>query len=220
MALGELSATLAHEIRTPLVNIGGFTARLRKELGAKSCGKYIDQMSKEVTRLESIINDILSVADERKLNLKPHSVSALITGPIELFKDSCANHNIKVEVKLTNSASLIMADIEQIRIAFDNLIANAIQSMDKGGRLTISNRKKGDFTVITISDSGGGIPSELMGDIFNPFFTTKERGTGLGLTITHKIVARHGGWIEAANNTTRGVSFTVGLRRCKDEKPK
>ncbi len=213
MALGELSATLAHEIRTPLVNIGGFTARLKKELGENTCAKYVDRMSTEVTRLENIINNILSVADEHKLDLKAHSLDSLTAEPIEIFKDSCASHNITVRTEqLTDPAPLVMADIDQIKIAFDNIIANAIQSMDKGGQLTVSSQREGEFAVITISDSGGGIPPELMGDIFNPFFTTKERGTGLGLTITHKIITRHGGWITAKNNDTCGVSFTVGLR--------
>ena len=105
----------------------------------------------------------------------------------------------------------IMADEEQLKIAFDNLIANAIESMDSGGTLSVSTARNGDWVTVEITDSGGGIEPELVSGIFDPFVTTKEHGTGLGLPITRKIIMRHRGSIDVANDYGRGTTFRVKL---------
>ncbi|MBI5598704.1 MAG: hypothetical protein HY890_03080 [Deltaproteobacteria bacterium] len=212
MALGELSASLAHEIRNPLVSIGGFAARLRKKIEPGSPHlPYVEHISKQVTRLEEIINDILNFAEHREMKLNVAEVNAVVEDALWLFEEACHNQKIKVVKALSKEPMPVVADAHQLKIAFDNLIANAIQSMEHGGKLTVRTRRENDLGVVDITDSGGGIEPGIIGNIFNPFFTTKKTGTGLGLTITHKIITRHRGVIDVANDYGRGITFTVKL---------
>ncbi|MFZ3072291.1 MAG: ATP-binding protein [Thermodesulfobacteriota bacterium] len=212
MALGELSAALAHEIKTPLVSIGGFASRLKKKFDAASpYYPYVEHITKEVVRLESIVNDILSYANEKTSRFKVKDINSIINETLGVFEEAIKISRITVKKRASNEPLPVMADEEQLKIAFDNLIANAIESMDGGGTLSVSAAKNGDWVVTEIADSGGGIEPGLVSGIFDPFVTTKERGTGLGLPITRKIIMRHRGSIDVVNDYGRGTTFRVKL---------
>ncbi|MDH4226365.1 MAG: ATP-binding protein [Deltaproteobacteria bacterium] len=215
MTIGELSATLAHEIKTPLVNIGGFSARLDKKIEQGSpLRKYVEHITTSVKRLEGIIDDILAFTEEKGLKFEPMDVNDAATAAAALFTGAMAKCSIGLEMNLSQNPVTVMADPNQLKIAFDNLIANAVQSMsDKGGRLYITTRNENNWGVFEITDSGGGIDPLKMSNIFNPFFTTKESGTGLGLTITEKIVTRHRGKIEVRNDFGTGMTFTIKIQK-------
>ena len=217
LAIAELSAALAHEIKNPLVSIGGFARRLQKKVGKKSpLYDYTETIVKEVERLEGLMEGILSIADHDAHTLSEEDANEVVKKAVGLFDEALKKHRVTVTTKLHPEKLPIYVDALEMNIAIDNIIANAIQSMDKGGTLTFITAADGDEVVIEISDSGGGIDPGLVGDIFNPFFTTKESGTGLGLAITHKIIRRHKGRIDVINDVGTGVTFSIKLPRHRD----
>ncbi|MEE9614782.1 MAG: ATP-binding protein [Thermodesulfobacteriota bacterium] len=212
MSLGELSATLAHEIKNPLLSLGGFALRLRKKIEPDSPHMpYVEQIQKEVARLEDIMDGILGFSEERKIRFEREDLNTVAEDAIAFFTEACRSHSIRVKKKFCKGPLPVMADCQQLRIAFDNLIANAIQSMEGGGTLSVETSRRRGLAVAEVTDNGGGIDLEIMENIFNPFFTTKESGTGLGLAITHKIVTRHNGSIDVKNVEGEGVTFSVKL---------
>ncbi|MBI5642182.1 MAG: hypothetical protein HY954_01760 [Deltaproteobacteria bacterium] len=212
MALGDMAATLAHEIKNPLISIGGFAGRLKKHIGADSPSHaYVEQMIKEAARLERLMDGVISFIKDSSVDLKSDDLNDIFTDALRFFDDEFQSHRIRVIRDFHPGGLRVLADREQLKIAFDNLIVNAIQSMEKGGTLELSTCSEGDSAIAKFIDTGGGIEPRNMGCIFNPFFTTKEHGTGLGLPITNSIIMRHRGVIEVDNNPGIGVVFKVIL---------
>ncbi len=215
-ALGEMAASVAHEIKNPLVSIGGYTRRLHKKLNNGLHEKrYTDAIIKEVGRLEEILNDILYFSKATKVVLEKLDVNRIIDETLTGMEDELKTQGIEVEKSLDGNLPKIPCDYQEIKQVFINLITNARDAMEGGGRLTVKtapfSQEGRDYIGIEIGDTGGGIPSEVLHNIFNPFFTTKGWGTGLGLAICHRIVDGHGGVIEVNNDPGRGVTFTVKL---------
>lgn len=212
MAMGDMAATLAHDIKNPLISVGGFAIRLKKQLGPDSpLVKYVDQIIKEVGRVEKIMNAITRCLMENETDLRPDDINGILEESLELFMDELKARKIRLVKEFGGSPLPVLADREQLKIAFDNLIANAVQSMRKGGTLTLMTCREKDRVLAKVRDSGGGISPADIGFIFNPFFTTKEHGTGLGLSITSSIVIRHNGVIEVNNDAPIGVTFVLKL---------
>ena len=225
MALGDMAANLAHEVKNPLLSIGGFAARLKKHLGQDSPGlPYLAQMSAEILRLEKIIDGVVRFLKDSEVELHPEEINGVVEEALEIFSDEAREHGINIEKEFHCGALVVEADREQLKIAFDNLIANALQSMEKGekgggGVLRLATFLDGSTVVISVSDSGGGIDPEQLRYIFTPFFTTKKHGSGLGLPITNSIIMRHKGALEVHNEYGVGATFTVRLRVDKAAKP-
>jgi signal transduction histidine kinase len=214
--LAEMAATLAHEIKSPLVSIGGFASRLARKLGPDSeHAGCVEQMLTEIRRLEKVLNGVTSFLMDVPLDLRAEDLNAILTEALGLFDEEFALHGIEVVKGFYPGSLSVSADREELKIAFDNLIANAIQSMDAGGVLTLTTEVEEGFVVAAFSDTGGGIEQANMRDIFTPFFTTKEHGTGLGLSITHSIIARHKGSIEVVAKESNGAVFEVRLPAAK-----
>jgi signal transduction histidine kinase len=215
-ALGEMAANVAHEIRNPLVSIGAFTRRLYQQLDNGLYEKrYADAIIKEVDRLEGILNDVLSFSKASKVSLEKFQLNGIIEETLMGMEDELESREIVVEKSLDGTLPEIPCDYQQIKQVFINLLSNARDAMRGGGRLTIRtfpfSQEGRDYVGIEIGDTGDGIPSEVLRNIFNPFFTTKGWGTGLGLAICHRIVDGHRGVIEVDNDPGRGVIFTVKL---------
>lgn len=211
LALGDMAATMAHEIRNPLLSIGGYAARLKRQLPPDSPGLvYIEKLSVEIGRIEKIMNGIIRFLKDNLAELKPDDLNGIVDEALGLFTDEFLARGITVQRRSSSAPLPVFADREQMKIAFDNIIANAIQSMERGGALTITTSRSGDFAVAEVSDTGGGIDPKHIGYIFNPFFTTKKHGTGLGLPIANSIITRHRGGIEVRNEG-RGASFAIRL---------
>jgi C4-dicarboxylate-specific signal transduction histidine kinase len=214
MVLGELSATFAHEIRNPLVSLGGFAARLKKKLEPDSSfNVYVDYMVNEVRRLEQIINAILRYTEQKEVVFEGTDLNSILSESLAFFSEVFKKHDIEIVAGFARKPLRVMADRHQLKIAFDNLIANAIQSMEQGGKLTVSTSGKKSWAVVDLTDNGGGIEPRYINNIFEPFFTTKKYGTGLGLDITKRIITKHKGRIDVDNKAGQGVTFSVKLRR-------
>lgn len=223
-ALGEMAAQLAHEIKNPLTVVGGFASRLLKkirpddaEIDTNSIVNYASVIVKEVNRLERILNETLHFSRvEKKPIFKTVQIHSLIRDVLVLFREDFEERSIELKTLFSPSVDTIDVEPDQIRQVIWNIISNSELAMEHGGVITVETRKVEepfDGVEIKISDTGGGIPPEITGNIFNPFFTTRVGGTGLGLPIVHTIVTRHGGLINLDNRVGKGVIFHVLLPR-------
>jgi len=215
-ALGRLTADVAHEIRNPLTSIGGFARRLDKKIAELTKEKeYIDIIISEVARLERILRDVLTFSREAKFHMEYQEINGVIKESLQTFIDMCNEQSITIEGKLDPSLPSVLVDKEQVRLAVNNLISNAIDAMPKGGKLGI-NTYIGElhdvnFVVVEITDTGPGIPEGKLNLIFEPFYSTKEigLGTGLGLSICKKIIDEHNGLINVESKLGKGTSFKL-----------
>ncbi|MFZ2089682.1 MAG: GAF domain-containing protein [Desulfobaccales bacterium] len=215
-ALSSLASGMAHEIRNPLVSIGGFARRIAKLVEKNSPLRgYVEVIQEEVSRLEKLLREILDFTGENLSYFGDHNLDQLIEDTLPLIQRNLEASSIKV-VKELQPIPRIHCDDRQIKQVFYNLFQNARQAMqDKGGTLNIrtytQEREDGLYAAAAVSDTGGGIPLDVLHNIFNPFFSTKDYGTGLGLSIAQRIIARHYGHIEVRNELGRGVTFIVTL---------
>ena len=220
-ALGEMAAGMAHEIRNPLVSIGGFVRRLFKKFqGDSQVQTYFQVIINEVERLEKTLNEILDFSQDTRGQFKEEDLNKIVEGALDLIRRELDENRIVIQKEL-NPLPRVYCDGRQIRHVFYNLFLNALQAMPHGGGLGIRTElSKGSdpgWVTVEIRDTGGGIPPELLHNIFNPFFTTKASGSGLGLSIVHKIVTRHYGNVEIDNRPGEGVSFFIKLPLLKGE---
>jgi len=212
MALVEMASSLAHEIKNPLVSIGGYAAKIKSHIGAGSDAMpYVERMLKEVRRVEKLIDGIMRFFADTAAETRPDDINEILESAVKFFADDFTSGKIELVMDLFAGRLPVSVDREQLTIAFDNLIANAIQSMKKGGKLTLKTGVIDHSVFVAISDSGGGIDPANIGNIFNPFFTTKKDGTGLGLPIAKSILHRHSGVIEVENEEGIGVTFVLKL---------
>ncbi len=215
-ALSSLASGMAHEIRNPLVSIGGFARRIAKLVEKNSPLRgYVEVIQEEVSRLEKLLREILDFTGENLSYFGDHNLDQLIEDTLPLIQRDLEASHITVVTDL-QPVPRIHCDDRQIKQVFYNLFQNARQAMhEKGGTLTISTyaqeREDGIYAAAAVSDTGGGIPLDVLHNIFNPFFSTKDYGTGLGLSIAQRIIARHYGHIEVKNELGRGVTFIVTL---------
>jgi|UniRef100_A0A7C3WPN2 signal transduction histidine kinase len=214
-ALSSLASGMAHEIRNPLVAIGGFARRIAKLVEKDSPLRgYVEVIQEEVSRLEKLLREILDFTGENLSYFGDHDLEQLIEDTLILVQRDLEANNIKVVKELTKLPR-IHCDDRQIKQVFYNLFQNARQAMPHGGTLTIKTypleKEDGLYAAIAVADTGGGIPLEVLHNIFSPFFSTKDYGTGLGLSIAQRIVSRHYGQIEVKNELGKGATFIVTL---------
>ncbi|MBN1882236.1 MAG: PAS domain S-box protein [Deltaproteobacteria bacterium] len=221
VGLGEMAAEVAHEIRNPLVSIGGFARKISENIEENpKLKQYADIVLSEVIKLEATLNNVLSLSRSIPPKFADVNLNGVIRDAMDLVTDDINEKNIRLVMNLDDDLPILEADAMQLRQVFTNLFINAIQVMDTGGTLEVATATEmiGEKTYIKteVSDTGQGIPSELLGDIFKPFFTTKSSGTGLGLAIAHKIISNHGGNIDIINRPGGGATFVVELPRSQE----
>jgi PAS domain S-box-containing protein len=206
-ALGEVAARVAHEIRNPLVSLGGFARRLEKQLtgGQK---EYADIIGKEVGRLEDILNDILSFVKETRVRKEPVTAQTLMEEVIALIRSEIDDRGISLELDFGDPVELYV-DPNRVKDALLNIVKNAMQALGNNGTILLRIYRKNRTCVLEIRDTGPGIQEKDLPFIFDPFYTTKEVGTGLGLTITHRIIEEHDGRIEVESTAGEGSTFRV-----------
>lgn len=221
--LGTMAAGLAHEVKNPLGGIKGAAQLMERELPEESdLREYTGVMIRETERIDRIIRELLDLASPRGMKLVPVNLHRVLGDIILLQRQSVGNRDISFTKHFDPSIPDIMADEEMLTRLFLNLIRNALDAMGESGRLTVTSRVVSDYRMaqnerqsrmvaIEISDDGPGIPAEDLENIWTPFFSTKSGGTGLGLTICHKIVAEHRGMIKVESDKGHGTKFTILL---------
>jgi PAS domain S-box-containing protein len=209
-ALGEVAARVAHDIRNPLVSIGGFARRLERNLEGP-IKEYAEIIVKEISGLEIILMEILSFVRGVSLEKQMVKVDSIVDEVTAVIKSGLEEKQITI-VKELNAPFEVFMDSGNIREALLNILTNAVHAIGSNGEIVVRTYIKRDSVVIEVKDTGSGIPEEALPFIFDPFFTTKGSGsTGLGLTITHKIIKKHKGKIEVESKPNAGSTFRVFL---------
>jgi signal transduction histidine kinase len=213
-AIGEMAANLVHELKNPLITIGGFAGRLLKGLPDDSREhQYADTIVKEVSRLEKMLSDILVFSRKPTICYNDCDLGEILRDCFANCATELEDHNISLSANLEDGHWPLLGDAYQLKQVFLNLILNSCEAMPSGGHITVhaeSILSEKPAVSVRISDTGGGIPLEMLPQIFKPFFTTKRNGTGLGLAIVNRILQNHNGHIQAANEGL-GAVFTVTL---------
>ncbi|MGI8784848.1 MAG: ATP-binding protein [Acidobacteriota bacterium] len=211
-AIGKMAATIAHEIRNPLVSIGGFARRLAREMPADApLSEDVGIIITEVMRLEKIVENIIDYARAHQLNLQPTDLYQVVADCVALVSEEANNGNIWLQVNAKPGFPAIEADGAQLKQVFLNLLVNAVHATPAGGSIRLGLSRAGDWVEVEVADSGVGIAPENMDKIFSAFFTTKNSGTGLGLTVVSEIVEAHGGFISVSSRPGQGTEFSVRL---------
>ncbi len=221
VSLGKLASGIAHELRNPLAGIKTTAQALGEEMsGDDSRREYLHRITKEIDRLNDLLKTFFSFAKPQNLNLAHCHIKDIIDEIIPFLIKEIADKGIRFVETYHPQLPKIKVDKTQMHQVFLNLFLNAIQAMPNGGELRIeaspmiSDPLKGskqNFIRVVISDTGRGIPAQIVHKIFDPFFTTKPKGIGLGLSITYQIIKKHGGTIKVDSEWERGTSFIINL---------
>jgi signal transduction histidine kinase len=213
--LGELAAGLAHEIKNPLSTIRMNLELLREDWkGAsgereKKTLRKFHLLEREVRRLEEIVESFLRFSRGLDLKLVRSNLNPVVSEVLELIEPELARKSIQLRSALDPAAPDALVDTNQLKQALVNVIVNAEQAMERGGDLIVRTKREDGETVIDVIDTGSGIAPEALPRIFQPYFSTKKGGTGLGLPMTRRIVEEHGGRITVASEPGRGTQVTM-----------
>ncbi len=210
--LGELVAGVAHEVRNPLGVIRASVQMMEQEMesGCRS-SELTHVMVQEIDRLDAVVRALLDFGRPSPSRFGQVSVKQSLDEVILLTRQYARQQKVEVRCDLSGHAPTIWADGDRLKQVFVNLISNAIQAMPDGGEIRVSTSVEGGFLKITFADTGVGIPEESRKRIFDPFFTTRAGGSGLGLSIVHRIVDAHNGYVQVQSRDGDGSMFTVGL---------
>jgi signal transduction histidine kinase len=217
-ALGQLTAGLAHEIRNPLAVIKGSAETLMRRLQSADplTTELAGYISSEVNKLNTIVTRFLNFARPLKLERRPTQILPLVERALKVAGERWPEAKVEIRQEYSENLPEMIVDPDLCEQAFVNLVLNAYEAMtDAGGRLTVrvtaANYDGRRGVEVGIEDTGPGIPPELHGQIFNPFFSTKKEGVGLGLSLVSKIVDDHRGWIRVSSEPGKGACFRVFL---------
>ena len=219
-ALGQLSAGLAHEIRNPLGVISASAELLAKNVSAENevAREVAGFIGTEVSRTNSLVTRFLDFARPSTPHREVQSLNAVVERAVQSLRDSMKPEDPPVDLRVTlGDAPNFSFDATLIESSVFNLLSNARESMTEGGTLEVETGRDGDHVYIRVSDTGEGIPADKREDVFNPFFTTKARGVGLGLAMVSKFVDSHGGQISLDSETGEGTTFRITLPMDRDE---
>src|SRR6266513_660013 len=219
-SLGLLTAGLAHEIRNPLVAIRTFTQLLPERYDDPEFREGFQGLAlKEVDRICGLITDLLSFARPSRPNVAEENLNDVVESIARILETEAKEKGVEITREFSENLPKAWIDREQMKQVFMNLILNAIQAMKEGGSIYISTRpyfkneggEPEQFVQVEIRDTGVGIPEENLDHIFDPFFTSKDEGSGLGLSISHQIVQEHGGYVTVESKIGAGTSFFINL---------
>jgi len=215
--IGKMSAQIAHEIRNPLSSMSLNAELLGDEIDSveavdlSQARSLLASMQEQVDILTHVIEDYLQFARIPEIRPEKVSLNALISGIIQSMGPEFRQNAAEVVPRLSRQMPEISLDSYQFRIALVNILRNSIEAMPKGGRIVVSTDLRNGRVAIRLADSGVGIHHDNIDKIFTPFFTTKDNGTGLGLSLAQQIIEKHGGDISCRSNAGEGTSFIIDL---------
>ena len=211
--IGQLSAEIIHDVNNILTVIYGYVQLLMAETDPTKLSannKYISTIEEGIKKCRNITNSVVELS-KIKMEIKPININGVIIKVADFFQNSSIAKNIKFTISTDNSIPFINADPIQLHKALINVVLNGIQAIGEKGEIEISTRKEADNAVVSIRDNGKGIDPSITGKIFEPSFTTKENGTGLGLATTERVIRKHQGRIEVKSTVHKGTEFIIYL---------
>jgi signal transduction histidine kinase len=209
-----MAAGIAHEINNPLGGILLFSSRMIKKMHADSpLREGLEVIVREAQRCKSIIQDLLEFSRDREPQKVTTSINDIIEKSLCILKNELQLHHISVEKHLNREIPDFAIDMSLMQQVFVNLFLNAMEAVQSNGVIAVSTQMGDDGKTVQVhvEDTGCGIPVEIIDKVFDPFFSTKPQGTGLGLAVSYGIVQKHGGSIRVASNPGEGARFTVEL---------
>lgn len=214
-AASEIAIHVCHEIRNPLTTVIGLTELLKERISDPELLQDLESIEEEAFRANKILDDLLLVAREAPEHVEPLQLNALVESIVGLRQKLLATRNISVEMQLDGRDPLVVADAGQLRQVLLNLLINAEQALQgrAEAQILVTTAQKGDCVVLAVQDNGPGIPSDILEKIFDPLFTTKRRGTGLGLFVSQRIARRLGGQLHVETPAGGGCRFVLELPR-------
>ena len=215
-ALGTLSAGVAHEVKNPLHALGLNLHLLQAELvpgppDGNAAHGYLDVLRSELQRLDRIVENFLRFAKPSVPEIKPVDIAALVERVLGLVAFEAADHGVGIETHLEPELPSTPGDEGQLSQVFLNVIINALQAMPNGGALAVTARKDGDWAELAVKDTGPGIAQDVLPHVFDPYFTTRPSGVGLGLAIAHRIVQGHQGSLDVESQAGSGTTMIIRL---------
>jgi len=211
-AAGQFATGMAHEIKNPLSAIKTFAEYLPEKYQDRTFReKFFKIVQSEIDRINTIVKELLEFAKPAPLEVQPVRVSQLLDETLTLLSNQMLKHSVEVQRAFLENGLTIHADPKQLKQVLLNLLLNSLEAMPNGGRLTLAISLQDERLVLTVTDTGCGIPDEYQAKLFDPFFTTKERGMGLGLAVVKGVVERHGGSIFIRSRPGAGTTVEVRL---------
>jgi PAS domain S-box-containing protein len=214
-AIGQLASGVGHELRNPLGAIKNAVFYIQRRLAKTDLPaaeprvvEFLGIIDDEVNTANKVITDLLGFSRVAKPTVLPVSIAGVIEDAI---KHTAVPESVKLTMNIDEKLPMVMIDADQIRQVFVNIVLNAIQAMTEGGRLDIRARSNGEFVEVEFADTGCGIPDSAISKIFDPLFTTKAKGIGLGLSVCKSILEKHDGDIRVESEVGKGTTFTVSL---------
>lgn len=207
-AVGQLAAAVAHEVRNPLTSLKGFTQLLQHQFPTAN-QSYFDIMKGELERIELISGELLVLAKPKPEHFEQRCINQIVRDVVTLLESQANMSAVEVELSLEPELPQILCDANQLKQVFVNIMKNGIEAMKDGGKLRIGTQRQQHHLLISFVDEGCGIPKEKLDKIGEPFFTTKDTGTGLGMMITQKIIQHHKGVLQVESE--QGIGTTVSV---------
>jgi nitrogen fixation/metabolism regulation signal transduction histidine kinase len=211
----NVARQIAHEIKNLLSPIQLSMYRLKKNLGSERYGEIFEQsytsITNEVENLKNMVTEFSNFARMPKPRTRPASINEIVQDAISLYTG--LPENIEIKIDLAKDVPQLMADSDQMRQVLHNLVGNAVEAMPNGGQITLNTHfEVENIIIVEIADTGCGMSDEVMQKIFTPYFTTKEKGTGLGMAIVAQIIEEHGGSISVESTQGVGTKVIVKLK--------
>jgi two-component system NtrC family sensor kinase len=218
-SIGEMAAGIAHEIKNPLAGISAAVTIIKDDMPADDPrGTILGEVVEQVKRLDKTVNDLLFFGKPSLPELSCVDINTILMTTLKFASQHRGGANVERRIELHPELPPVYADDKQMQQVFLNIVLNAYQAMPSGGVLGIKSslrvRDNIEYVRVDISDTGSGIPPQVLEKIFTPFFTTKAQGTGLGLPICNKLVKLHKGDIRVTSDNNNGTVFTVELPAC------
>lgn len=210
-ALGQLAAGVAHEIRNPLTSMKGYTEFLLMDEKEESRREHFDIILDEIERVNDIVEEFMLLAKPKSDLLAVKNVNSIISNTLSLFIYELKKKKVDLSFETNVAELLVLCDEQRLKQIFINFVKNSVEAMPSGGKLIITIEKQDGYAKIIVADTGIGIPKDKLSMIGDPFFTTKENGTGLGLMISFEIIQSHNGKLEIESKENEGTTVTVLL---------
>jgi two-component system, sporulation sensor kinase A len=210
--IGQLAAGVAHEIRNPLTSLKGFSKLLKRSTNRDRQEDYLSIIMEELDRIDMIVNEFMSLAKPQAILFERENLISILDSTVKILHPQALLYNVQINSDYQNDEIQLLCSPNQLKQVFVNFIKNAIESMPKGGNVYINVRHvEKNRVLITFADEGVGIGEEMMHYLGTPFYTTKDKGIGLGLTVSNKIILEHNGTMKIDSQLGKGTTVSVEL---------